>query len=112
MNLSLADFNAARIVVQGDHVEHWINGTKAVEFERGSARLQKLIDASKFQHLTDLAGHPGDISGYRITAARCGSEVSGFVCCLGSIDGVLRCGYWLQRSSRTGQGWRERHGLF
>jgi hypothetical protein len=31
---------------------------------------------------------------------------------LGSIDGVLRCGYWLQRSSRTGQGWRERHGLF
>ena len=63
VNLSLADFNAARIVVQGDHVEHWINGTKAVEFERGSARLQKLIDASKFQHLTGLGwasrGHIG-----------------------------------------------------
>ena len=63
MNLSLADFNTGRIVVQGDHVEHWINGTKAVEFERGSARLQKLIDASKFQHLTGLGwasrGHIG-----------------------------------------------------
>jgi Domain of Unknown Function (DUF1080) len=56
VTLSLADFNTARIVVRGSYVEHWINGMKAVEFERGSAQLQKLIDASKFQYLTGFGG--------------------------------------------------------
>ena len=49
--VSLTDFNTARIVVEGNHVEHWINGAKVVQFERESADLQKLIAASKFKHL-------------------------------------------------------------
>src|SRR5262245_6284387 len=49
--ISLTDFNTARIVVEGNHVEHWINGAKVVQFERESADLKKLIAASKFQHL-------------------------------------------------------------
>jgi 3-keto-disaccharide hydrolase len=49
--VSLTDFNTARIVVQGKHVEHWINGAKVVQFERESPDLQKLIAASKFKHL-------------------------------------------------------------
>jgi len=49
--VSLTDFNTARIVVHGKHIEHWINGAKVVQFERESAELQKLIGASKFKHL-------------------------------------------------------------
>ncbi|MCI0420893.1 MAG: DUF1080 domain-containing protein [Acidobacteria bacterium] len=49
--LSLTDFNTARIVVRGPQIEHWINGAKVVEFERGGAELQKLIAGSKFKHL-------------------------------------------------------------
>jgi len=49
--VSLTDFNTARIVVQGKHVEHWINGAKVVQFERESPELQKLIAGSKFKHL-------------------------------------------------------------
>ena len=49
--ISLMDFNTARIVVHGRHVEHWINGAKVIEFERESPGLQKLIVASKFKHL-------------------------------------------------------------
>jgi 3-keto-disaccharide hydrolase len=49
--VSLTDFNTARVLVQGKHVEHWINGSKVVQFERESAELQKLIIASKFKHL-------------------------------------------------------------
>ena len=59
--VSLTDFNTARIVVQGKHVEHWINGAKVVQFERESPELQTLIVASKFKHLdkfgTFVKGH-------------------------------------------------------
>jgi len=49
--VSLTDFNTARVVVRGKHVEHWINGAKVVQFERESPELKKLIAASKFKHL-------------------------------------------------------------
>lgn len=49
--VSLTDFNTARVVVRGKHVEHWINGAKVVQFERESPELQKRIVASKFKHL-------------------------------------------------------------
>jgi len=49
--VSLTDFNTARILVRGKHIEHWINGAKVVQFERESPELQKLIAASKFKHL-------------------------------------------------------------
>lgn len=49
--ISLTEFNTARIVVHGKHVEHWINGAKVVQFERESPELHKRIVASKFKHL-------------------------------------------------------------
>jgi hypothetical protein len=44
-------FNRARIVVRGDHVEHWINETKVLEFQRGSRDLLDAIGRSKFKQL-------------------------------------------------------------
>ena len=48
-------FNRACVHVQGNHVEHWVNGIKVVEFERGSKKLEALIADSKFKHLAGFA---------------------------------------------------------
>lgn len=41
-------WNATRIVSRGNHIEHWLNGTKAVEYEIGSADWETKLKASKF----------------------------------------------------------------
>ncbi len=42
------EWNAVRIVVNGKHVEHWLNGVKVVEYELGSADWEAKVKASKF----------------------------------------------------------------
>jgi hypothetical protein len=42
-------FNETRIIVKGNKIEHWLNGIKVVEFERGSADLKERIAKSKFK---------------------------------------------------------------
>jgi hypothetical protein len=39
----IGEFNHSRLVVSGNHVEHWLNGTKVVEFDIRSANVQKLL---------------------------------------------------------------------
>jgi len=41
-------WNEARIVVKGRHVEHWLNGKKVVEYERGSPDFRKRVSKTKF----------------------------------------------------------------
>lgn len=41
-------WNAARIVVRGNHVEHWMNGRKLLEYELGGADWAAKVKASKF----------------------------------------------------------------
>lgn len=43
------EWNAVRIVVNGNHVEHWLNGVKVVEYELGSADWEKRVADSKFK---------------------------------------------------------------
>jgi len=45
----VGEFNHARLVVKGNHIEHWLNGVKVVEFERGSDALKAIIAKSKFK---------------------------------------------------------------
>lgn len=42
------EWNQSRILVKGNHVEHWLNGTKTVEFELGSEALAAAKAKSKF----------------------------------------------------------------
>lgn len=42
------EWNAARLVVNRNHVEHWLNGVKVVEYELGSADWETRRKASKF----------------------------------------------------------------
>jgi hypothetical protein len=51
----VGEFNQARIVKKGNHVEHWLNGKKIVEYELGSPELTKLIAESKFKDMPRFA---------------------------------------------------------
>ncbi len=42
------EFNESRIVVAGMNAEHWLNGTKVLEYEMGSAPVVAGIAKSKF----------------------------------------------------------------
>ena len=39
----IGEFNHSRLVVNGHHVEHWLNGIKVVEFETGSPDVLKYL---------------------------------------------------------------------
>jgi len=41
-------WNKTRLVVRGNHVEHWLNGVKVVEYEFGSEDWKKRVAGSKF----------------------------------------------------------------
>ena len=42
------EWNRARIVVEGSSVEHWLNGTKVVDYELGSPEWEDAVRGSKF----------------------------------------------------------------
>ena len=45
----VGEYNQARLIVNGNHVEHWLNGTKVVEYDMGSDTLNALLAKSKFK---------------------------------------------------------------
>lgn len=42
-------WNRARIIARGNHVEHWLNGRKIVEYERGTPMWRALVAYSKYK---------------------------------------------------------------
>lgn len=55
------EWNSSRILVQGNHVEHWLNDKKVLEYELGSDAVKAGVADSKFKKYPDfgakLAGH-------------------------------------------------------
>jgi len=42
-------FNNAKIVVRGNHVEHWLNDIKIIEYERNNQEWNALVNYSKYK---------------------------------------------------------------
>ena len=51
-------WNRARIVVIDDHVEHWLNENKVVEYERGSQIYRALVAYSKYKKWKNFGQAP------------------------------------------------------
>ena len=49
----VGEWNSTKIVVNGTHVEHWLNGKKVVEFERWNDAWKKLRDSGKWKDAPD-----------------------------------------------------------
>jgi hypothetical protein len=49
----VGEWNSTRIVVNGKHVEHWLNGKKVLEFERWNDAWNKLRDSGKWKDAPD-----------------------------------------------------------
>ena len=45
----LGQWNTARIVSKGKHVEHWLNGIKILDFDRGSEKYLAAVVKSKYK---------------------------------------------------------------
>ena len=43
------EWNLSRVLVKGNHVEHWLNGKKVLEYELGSEKVLKAVQSSKFK---------------------------------------------------------------
>jgi hypothetical protein len=68
----VGQWNNIRIVVDGKHVEHWLNGFKLLEYDRGSTEFKERVAESKFR---DMPGYARPESGH-IQLQDHGDEVS------------------------------------
>ncbi len=51
-------WNRARIIVKDDHVEHWLNENKVVEFDRNSQIFRALVNYSKYKKWENFGRSP------------------------------------------------------
>jgi hypothetical protein len=58
----VGEFNTARVVAQGTHLEHWLNGKKVLDVDTASDDWKARIAKSKFKSLPEFAREkPGPI---------------------------------------------------
>lgn len=53
----VGEWNTSRVVSYGRHVEHWLNGDKVAEFDRGSSDFNEKIAKSKFRDIPEFGLH-------------------------------------------------------
>ncbi|GAO43410.1 3-keto-disaccharide hydrolase [Flavihumibacter petaseus] len=68
---AVGEWNHARIVSRGNHVEHWLNGVKLISYERGSAGFAAIVAESKYK---DIPGF-GQVKAGRILLQDHGNRV-------------------------------------
>jgi hypothetical protein len=65
-------WNRAKIIVKGNHVQHWLNGLMTVEYERGTLVWKDLVATSKFKTSSGF----GDVKEGRILLQDHGGTVA------------------------------------
>lgn len=65
-------WNKVKVIVNGNHVEHWLNGGKAIEYNRDSDNFKEMVRLSKYNELKEfgqqsqghilLQGHGNEVS--------------------------------------------------
>ena len=70
--LPVGEWNHARILSRGKHVEFWLNDQKTVEFERGSEAFRAVVAESKFKNIPEF----GEWADGHILLQEHGNEVS------------------------------------
>lgn len=53
----IGEWNRARIIVNNNHVEHWMNGFKVVEYDRGTQMWRALVAYSKYKDWPNFGEH-------------------------------------------------------
>lgn len=52
--ITLNKWNIAKIIVQGNHIEHWLNGEKVVAYDRSTEIFKSLVEGSKYRDLENF----------------------------------------------------------
>jgi len=52
------EWNAVRVVADGRHIEHWLNGTKLLEYELGTDDWNQRVAKSKFKNMEHFQEPP------------------------------------------------------
>ena len=47
----IGEWTTARVLVKGKQVQHWLNGVKVVEYERGSPAFREIVATSKYKKI-------------------------------------------------------------
>jgi hypothetical protein len=68
----VGEWNTTRIVARGNHVEHWLNGEKVLQYDRTSPEFRDAFEHSKFKGIAEF---PLWTDGY-ILLQEHGNEVS------------------------------------
>ncbi len=51
----VGEYNKAKVVAKGNHIEHWLNGGKILEYQLEGEELKSLIAESKFKDFSGFA---------------------------------------------------------